>query len=109
MLCSLTVSVCCFRLHDCNVEEDILPEHLFYNEALCKGSRVNLLEEWHKLKEAGPRSQVFNFCDYMFLVDDLTKYRLIQSDMSQAKNVQVVCYVHVVFCGVNNQPLCTDV
>ncbi len=72
------------------MEEDILPEHLFYNATLCgPASRVSLLEEWRKLKEAGPGGKVFNFCDYWFLVDDVTKYKLIQSDMMHSKNVQV--------------------
>ena len=79
------------RLHQCNVEEDILPEHLFYNAAVA--SHVNLLDEWRKRKEAGPQSQVFNYCDYPFLIDDLTKYKLIQHDFGQTKSVQVMIRV----------------
>eukprot|EP01034_Spumella_vulgaris_P026028 gene26026-32554_t len=79
-------------LHQCNVEEDILPDHLFYNAALA--TRVNLLEEWRKLKEAGPQSKVFNYGDYPFLIDDLTKYKLIQSDFSQLKSVQAYKFIN---------------
>lgn len=96
-------------MHQCNEESDILPADLFYIERLSlhrnnQGAVVNngpidMIEEWNKYKAAPPNSKVFNFFDYSFLINDMTKYEIIQADFLQSKAIQVsLNYLLLLIC-----------
>ncbi len=81
------MNVSCDRLYECNEMENIIPSFAFYNEAISK--KVDIIQEYQKLKSEGSNSLVFNFCSYPFLLNESAKYSLLQYENSIMKNFQV--------------------
>eukprot|EP01038_Epipyxis_sp_PR26KG_P010000 gene10000-13455_t len=79
-------------LYQCNLEVQILPEHVFYNSNVAKS--IDPREEWIKLQQASSESTVFNFCSYLFLLEDYQKYALLQHDFVIQKSLQHNKYNH---------------
>ncbi len=74
-------------LYQCNVEEQIIPEHLFYNNSVAKYG--NLSVEWSKFTAIDTSSQVFNFWSYPFLIPDTIKYAVLLNDFKNRSKLQV--------------------
>lgn len=79
-------------LYDCNRESRIVPEFMFYNEAVSK--TVNILKEWRDLKALGAGSTVFNWCRYPFLLNTLDKAMLSREEAKRRMDRQMNTHVN---------------
>lgn len=77
------------------MEEKIVPDHLFYNDAI--PAAVDLAGEWLKYRSASFDSNVFNYCSYPFLVHEYHKLQLLLLDFkcTQDMQVMIVCDITV--------------
>lgn len=77
-----------YRLYQCNVEEKIVPDHLFYNDAI--PATVDLHSEWMKYRSASFDSNVFNYCSYPFLIHEYHKLQLLLLEFKYIQDMQVL-------------------
>ena len=85
---------CLFRLYESNVSERIVPNFLFYNNIIT--NKIDIIQEWYKLKSESSKSLVFNYLSYPFLINEMDKYKIIQHEHRIRMNTQVNMSYHIV-------------